>query len=228
MQRIGGRPRQVEVDDVVRAGRQIGLRDLSLSAVAGMLDISSTALYRHVDGRWGLESLVGESILADLELRDDPRLGIVPHLLDTAMQLRAFILQHPGLAVYVQTLFPRGQGGRQLLASASLALQRRGYEADAAIVLCSAVASIVIGYAAAEDAQVARRDGLEKQRQNVVGALLADDRLADVQRALPQVDADEYVQMWLGTAIRGFVDAAPPGRPIDEIRAALHAAGRGQ
>ncbi|MEU4835777.1 TetR/AcrR family transcriptional regulator [Streptosporangium sp. NPDC023615] len=227
MARIGGRSRQIGTADIVRAGREVGLRELSLNAVAARLGVSSTALYRHVDGRWGLERLVGESILAELKILDDSAHGPVRHLLSSGLQLRGFILQHPGLAVYVQTLFPRGEGGRQLLAAEAAAMQRRGYEADVAIVLCSAVASIAIGFAAAEEAQRARADGLDEQRRDALGEILSDSRLGRGHRTLPDVDADEYVRMWLGAAIRGFVEAAPPGRPIDEIRSALRAAGEG-
>jgi AcrR family transcriptional regulator len=227
MARIGGRPRQVETADIVRAGRELGLRNLSLNAVGARLGVSPTALYRHVDGRWGLERLVGESILADLELRDDPAHDPVAHLLSSAMQLRAFILRHPGLAVYVQTLFPRGEGGRRLLAAEAEALVRRGYGEDAAVVLVSAVASIAIGYAAAEEAQRERAEGLDEQRRGSLEEILADARLGRAHRTLPEIQADEYVRLWLGAAIRGFVDAAPPGRPVDEVLAALRAAVEG-
>lgn len=201
------------------------MRDLSLGAVAARLGISATALYRHVDGRWGLEQLVGEGILAELVLADDPTQGPVPHLLSTALQLRAFLLDHPGLAGYVQTLFPRGEGGRRVLASAGEALERRGYLPDAAVVLVAAVASLAIGFAAAEEAQRERADGLAKARRVAHGALHTDPRLARSHRDLPEVDADEYVRMWLGAAIRGCVTAAPPGTTLPDMRAALHAAG---
>ena len=228
MERTGGRPGQIEVADIVRAGREVGLRELSLNAVASRLGVTSAALYRHIDGRWGLERLVGESILSELELIDDPERSTVPHLLATAVQLRAFILEHPGLAAYLQTLFPRGEGGRRLLAGSTAALERRGYTADAAIVLCSAVASVTIGFAAAEEAQRGRNDGLEAQRRGAIEEILGDPRLAGAHLALPDIDTEEYVRMWLGAAIRGFVDAAPPGRSLDEVRAALHAAGKEQ
>ncbi|MGO2096528.1 MAG: TetR/AcrR family transcriptional regulator [Candidatus Microbacterium stercoravium] len=208
--------------DIVRAGREIGLRDLTMNAVAARLGVSSTA---HVDGRWALERLVGESILAELDLRDEPADSTTRHLLSLALQLRAYILRHPGLAVYVQTLFPRGEGGRRLLAEGAASLERRGYSKDAAIVLCSAAASIAIGYAAAEDAQRGRADGLDVQRHSAMEDLLRDARLGPAHSALPSVDADEYVRMWLGAAIRGFVTAAPPGRSAAEIRVALLAAG---
>jgi len=225
--RIGGRPRQIELDDIVRAGRRLGMARLSVKAVAAELGVTPTALYRHVDGRWGLERVVGESLLAELRIDDDPRHDPARHLLSFALQLRAFILRHPGLAVYVQTLFPRGESGRRLLAEETEALVRRGYAADAAMALCSAVAPMVIGYAAAEDAQRERAEGIEGQRREAMAALLADARLGRARRGLPDIDADEYVRLWLAGAIRGLVDAAPPGRPVAEIVAALRAAGEG-
>jgi AcrR family transcriptional regulator len=227
MSRIGGRPRQVETEDIVRVGRELGLSRLSMNAVAERLGVSSTALYRHVDGRWGLENLVGESILNDLRLDDDPEHDTVRHLLSVGLQLRSFILGHPVLAAYVQTLFPRGEGGRMLLAAEVEALGRRGYAPDAAIVLASAVASIAIGYAAAEDVQRERAEGRSEQERDALAAMVADARLGDAHRALPEVGADQYVRLWLGAAVRAFVDAAPPGRPLLEIMAALDVAGKG-
>lgn len=225
MERVGGRPRQIAASDVLRAGREIGLQELSLSAVAAQLGITAAALYRHVDGRWGLERLVGEDIIAEFEIDDDPAHGPIAHLLSSALQLRAFLLTHPGLATYVQTLFPRGDGGRKVLAAAAEALGRRGYSPETAVVLYAAVASLAIGFAAAEESQRARSDGLEAQRSDAHDALHTDPRLEVAHRDLPVIDNDEYVQMWLGAAIRGFVTAAPPGVTLTEMRAALHAAG---
>ncbi|WP_443611852.1 hypothetical protein [Acrocarpospora catenulata] len=65
----GGRPPRIDLDDIVRAGRELGLSGLSVKAVAARLGVTSTALYRYVGGRWDLDRLVGESILAELELR---------------------------------------------------------------------------------------------------------------------------------------------------------------
>lgn len=225
--RIGGRPRQIDTDDIVRVGRELGLHRLSMNAVAERLGVSSAALYRHVDGRWGMEQLVGEGILADLHLSDDPQHDTVQHLLSMGLQLRAYILQNPGLATYVQTLFPRGESGRRLLAAETEALGRRGYARDSAIVLASAVASVAIGYAAAEDVQRQRSEGRQAQERAAMAAILADATLGEAHRELPDIDADEYVRLWLGAAVRGFVEAAPPGRPPAEIRAALAAAGKG-
>ncbi|MFF5452167.1 SIP domain-containing protein [Streptomyces sp. NPDC012950] len=158
-----------------------------MNAVAARLGVTSTAPYRHVDGRWGLERLVGESLLAELDLHDDPADGPVPHLLSTALQLRAFLLRHPGLAPYVQTLFPRGEGGRRLLAAAAGSLARRGYSTDAGIVLSAAVAAVAIGYAATEEVQRERAGELDAQRRGAEEALRADADLGEAHRALPTI-----------------------------------------
>ncbi len=224
---LRGRPRQIELDDIMRAGRSMGMARLSVKGVAAQLGVSSTALYRHVDGRWGLERLVGESLLSELQLVDDPAHDPLRHLLSFALQLRAFVLEHPGMAGYLQTLFPRGEGGRRLLAAEKESLQRRGYAPDAAIALASAVAGIAIGYTAAEDAQRDRVEGLDAQRDDAMAALLADAALGDARRALPEVDADEYARLWMTAAISGCVAAMPPGLPVPETVAALRAAGEG-
>ena len=224
MPRTGGRPRQIETEDIVRVGRELGLTQLSMNAVADRLGVSSTALYRHVDGRWGLERLVGESVLADVRLIDDPRHDATEHLISFGLQLRTALLDHPGLAAYVQTLFPRGEGGRRLLVTEVEALGRRGYASDAAIVLSSAVASIAIGYAAAEDLQRQRAEGWIAQERRAEAELRTDAALGEAHRMLPAFDADEYVRLWLRAAVRGFVAAAPPGRSAQEIWAALRAA----
>jgi len=228
---IGGRPATVAVDDIVRAGRELGMRRLSVKAVAVRLGVTATALYRHVDGRWGLERLVGESILAELRLRDDPQHGVERHLLSFALQMRGFMLEHPGLAGYLQLLFPRGDGGQRLLNVEVDALVRRGYEPGAAIVLSGAVASMTIAMTASEENSAAAEEadgaGLDRERQAVRDRLSRDDRLAEPSAALPQVPRPEYVRLLLTASIRGLVGSCPPGRPVAEMVADLAATGEG-
>ena len=222
-ERIGGRPRQIEEADIVRAGRELGLTGLSLKAVATRLSVSSTALYRHVDGRWGLERLVGESLMEELHLPDDPALDLVQHLVAFGTGLRAFALEHPGLAAYLQTLFPRGEGGRRVLAEEIEALGHRGYSPEAALVVCSGVASIAIGHAAAEETQRARGAELQAQELTAWEDVRADGRLDAAHRDLPQVDAAQYARLMLTIAVQGMVAAVPPGRPVADAVAALDA-----
>ncbi|WP_328471351.1 TetR/AcrR family transcriptional regulator [Actinoplanes sp. NBC_00393] len=223
--RIGGRPPQIGRDDIVRAGRELGMSRLSVKAVAAALGVTPTALYRHVDGRFGLERVVGESILAGLTLRDDPADDLEPHLLSFALQLREFVLAHPGLARYLQILFPRGDSGRRLLTAEVEALVRRGYRPDAAVVVSGAVASLSIAMTASEESSVAAETedltGLDRERQAAVEQLATDAHLAAAHSVLPQVSRPAYVRMLLTAAIRGLIQVAPPGRPVAEIIADL-------
>ncbi|WP_028244667.1 TetR/AcrR family transcriptional regulator C-terminal domain-containing protein [Pseudoclavibacter soli] len=222
-----GRPRRIDTDDIVRAGCEIGLQNLSLNAVAARLGVTAAALYRHIDGRWGLERLVGERILADLTITDDPTHDSAQHLLSFALQLRQFVLRHAGLGTYLQTLFPRGASGRQLLADEIAALQRRGYAADAAMVLSSTIANVVIGSAAAEQLQAERREGLDAARKDALAQLRSDATLAAAHSGLPNIDSDEYARLMLAAVVGGLVGIAPPERPIAEIMAQLHTAQKG-
>ena len=224
---IGRRPRMFEVDDIIRAGRKLGMRGLSMNAVAAELGVSSTALYRAVDGRWGLERLVGESLLGDLKLHDDPDHDIEQHLLSFGLQMWHFIVRHPGLGVYMQTLFPRGEAGRLLMAHQIEALSKRGYSPDVAIALSSVIAGVSINYAVAEDSQREHAEELDVQRQEITEQLKTDEDLAEAHRDLPSVEHTQFVRLVLAAMVRGVVSVAPPGRPLDQVMAELAAIGMG-
>lgn len=227
--RVGGRPPLIAVDDIVAAGRQIGMRDLSVHAVAGRLRVSPTALYRHIKGRWELERLVGESLLAELDLVDDETADTERHLVMFGLQLLQFTELHPGLGSYLQVLFPRGDAGARLLADQVHALGRRGYAAEAAMVLSSCVATTTISLAARKDSNAAstERDagGFDVERDSAERILTGDARLRDGHLALPKVTSAQYVRLLLTASVRGLVAAMPPGRPIDDAIAELTSAG---
>ncbi|ORW72195.1 TetR family transcriptional regulator [Mycobacterium saskatchewanense] len=227
--RQGGRPPLIGLDDVVRAGRDLGMRRLSINAVAARLGVSGTALYRHVGNRWELERLVGESVLAELDLRDDPGADIERHLVSFGLQLRDFTAEHPGLASYLQVLFPRGDAGARVLTQEVEALRRRGYSADAAMVLSSAVATLAISLAAREENTANATDGDQAgafavERDAAAERLAGDARLGAAHARLPQVSDSEFVRLLLAASVRGLVAVIPPGRPIDEAVAELSAA----
>lgn len=228
--RQGGRPALIAVDDVVRVGRELGMQRLSVNAVALGLGVSATALYRHVEGRWELERLVGESLLAELELRDDPTADTEQHLLSFGLQLRDFTAGHPGLASYLQVLFPRGDAGARLLATEVRALSRRGYPADAAMMLSSAVATLAISLAAREESNANatggdQAPGFAVERDAAADRLAGDAQLGAAHAGLPQLSSSEFVRLLLAASIRGLVAAIPPGRPIGEVVAELSATG---
>ena len=229
--RQGGRPPLITLDDVVAIGRDLGMRRLSINAVASRLGVTATALYRYVEGRWDLERLVGESLLAELDLRDDPTADTAEHLLSFAVQLRDFTAGHPGLATYLQVLFPRGDVGRRLLAAEVAALSRRGYSAEAAILLSSAVATLVISLAAREESNAGatggdHATGFEAERDAIADRLAGDPQLGAAHGCVSQVSNAEFVRLLLAASIRGLVTMTAPGRPIDEVVAELSDAGK--
>ncbi|MGP5717441.1 TetR/AcrR family transcriptional regulator [Brachybacterium tyrofermentans] len=220
-ERLGGRPRQIEEADIVRVGRELGMRELSLNAVATQLGVTSTALYRHVDGRWGLERLVGEDLLEELRLPESPQQNLAEHLVSFGMRLGAFVLEHPGLGAYLQTLFPRGEGGRRILAEEVAVLVGRGYSPESAMVVCSGVAGVAVAHAAAQDARRSRGEELAAQESAALADLESDDRLGEARQALPEIDEVHYTRLLLSAVVSGLLVAAPPGRPVDQIITAL-------
>ncbi|TXI65795.1 TetR/AcrR family transcriptional regulator [Mycolicibacterium mageritense] len=223
--RVGGRPPLIAVPDIVRAGRELGMHGLSVSAVAARLGVSATALYRHIDGRWELERLVGESLLADLELVDDPSQSVEEHLLAFGVQLHRYALDHPGLAAYLQLLFPRGEAGARLLAEEVAILAGRGYPAESAALLSSSVAVLAIGLAAQHEIKAEAGDGFTRERDAAAQRLAEDSALGPVHTAGRQLAPTQYLKFLLNALIRGLLTAVTPGRPVDEIVADLTAAG---
>ena len=231
--RQGGRPPLITLDDVIAIGRDLGMQRLSINAVAARLGVSATALYRHIEGRWELERLVGESLLAELDLRDDPSADTERHLLSFALQLQDFTAAHPGLASYLQVLFPRGDAGRRLLATEVEALTRRGYATDAAMVVSSAVATLAISLAAREENNTKatggdKAGGFEEERDAVADGLSDDPRLGAAWAGLPQASSSEFVRLLLAASIGGLVALIPPGRPFAEVAAHLSATRKGR
>ena len=196
-------------------------------AARGFGDRTLPAHRRQVE----LERLVGESLLAELDLRDDPSADTERHLLSFALQLQDFTAEHPGLASYLQVLFPRGDAGRRLLAAEVEALSRRGYSTDAAMVVSSAVATLAISLAAREEnnANATGGDqagGFAEERDAVADGLSDDPRLGAAWAGLPQASSSEFVRLLLAASIRGLVALIPPGRPFAEVVAELSAAGK--
>lgn len=216
--KTGGRQAQITVADIEREGVRLGLPDLTVNGVANALGVSPTALYRHVDGKLGLEALVGEALLRDLKIADDPEDGIKAHLLSFARQVREFVLARPGLAAYMQSLFPRGAAGVRLQREAVEALGRRGYGPGAAVMLSGGVAALAINLSAAEERHRPYLEGAHRRELEKVYALLAaDDVLAGAQAELPQISGEAYFGMVMTACIRGLVSAAAPARPVDDI-----------
>ncbi|RFU83446.1 hypothetical protein DY218_27670 [Streptomyces triticagri] len=222
-----GRPPRISAADIERVGREIGLADLTLQGVASRLGVASAALYRYVDGKAGLDRLVGESMLAELTIPDPPE-DTGAHLLRFAAVLREFVLERPGMARYLQELFPRGPAGAGLLAGEITALVGRGYTPDVAAVVCSSVAGFAIAQAAAQERHAVYGAGpaggdrrMERQLADSQALLAAEGVLGEAHAKLPEVSPADYFRLVVTAFINGLVAAAPPGRPLTDVMAAL-------
>ncbi|NUR97467.1 MAG: TetR/AcrR family transcriptional regulator [Kribbellaceae bacterium] len=216
--KTGGRQAQITVADIEREGLRLGLPNLTVNGVATALGVSPTALYRHVDGKLGLEKLVGEAVLRELTIVDNPTDGVKAHLLSFAEQIHDFVLARPGLAAYMQGLFPRGDSGVRLQREAVEALGRRGYGPGPAMMLSGTVASLAINLSAAEERYRPYFEGADRRELEKVYALLAEDEvLAAAQAELPQISGQAYFRMVMTGCIRGLVAAALPGRMVTDV-----------
>ncbi|MER7849647.1 hypothetical protein ABTZ03_37565 [Kitasatospora sp. NPDC096077] len=221
-----GRPPRITLAGIERVGREIGLADLTLQGVASRLGVASAALYRHVDGKAGLDRLIGESMLAELRVPNLPE-DVGAHLLRFALTLREFVLARPGMARYLQELFPRGTAGAAVLAGEIEALVERGHTPDTAVVVCTSVAGFAIAQAAAQERQTAYLAGgrgdhrMERQLADSRALLASEGVLAAAHANLPEVSPEDYFRLVVTAYIRGLTDAAPPGRPLAEVTAAL-------
>ncbi|MGI5183553.1 TetR/AcrR family transcriptional regulator C-terminal domain-containing protein [Dactylosporangium sp. CA-152071] len=211
--KTGGRVATFTLQDVIRAGVDIGLPALTVQGVADTLGVSAAAVYRHVAGRSALEGLVGEAILDRLEIsdnRDDPA---VAHLVGFAVQLRRFALRHPGSAQYFLRMFPRGPSGTRLLEQQIAALGRRGYDPATATAFSGAIATLSLGAVVAEQERAIGLRDLEATKAAL--AELAGSRvLRQASAAIPEHTQEDYFVFMLTAAATGLVNQFPPGRPI--------------
>ncbi|UBU13033.1 TetR/AcrR family transcriptional regulator [Nonomuraea gerenzanensis] len=213
--KTGGRTASFTREDVIEAGTRIGLVRLSMQSVADALGVTTAALYRHVSSRSELETLVGEAILAELTLVDDPADPPAAHLAGFAMQLRRFTLGHPGTAQYLQRLFPRGPSGLRLLEHQILALGRRGYDPAAAVALSSAMATMAIGATVAEQDRASLLD--TPAAEQALAVMAGSELLRQARVGIPEHTAEDYFMFIISAAAEGLVARLPPGHPIPRL-----------
>ena len=219
-----GRPSRINRDDIERVGRQIGLANLTVHGVAEALRVTPAALYRHVDGKPGLEQLVGESMLAELRIPDSPEDDTATHLLRFAHVLRTFVLDRPGMSAYLQTLFPRGRAGAAVLEGEITALTGRGYTIGIAAMIANAVAGLAISQTAAEERQLTSpgSPAMRRQRDETTALMSAPGVIAQAHESLPALVYADHFHMIMKACIGGILTAAPVGRPVEDIIADLN------
>lgn len=219
-----GRPSLITREDIVRVGCELGMKQLRISAVAGALGVSTAALYRHIEGRWELERLVGEQLLGGLRVVDDPQHDGAAFLVSFAVQLRRFVADHPGLASYMLVLFPRGDSSARLISDQVIALARRDYSTEDAVTVLGAIARLTLSLVAADEQRHTANDdaGFLSEHQAAHEVLAGMGELGSAYERRWVLTDDEYFRMLITTVVRGVVSAALPGKPLNEAVADVH------
>ncbi|MDO5726730.1 MAG: hypothetical protein Q4Q03_02265 [Bowdeniella nasicola] len=205
-----GRPSRITYEAIVAAGVKLGMEQLSLTAVAAELQVSAAALYRHIAGRWELERIVGEAILEELTIDDDPSLSVEQYLLSFSRQLWEFIDEHPGMGGYLAVLFPRGRAGAALLRETTKALQDRGMSTPVALVLPTTVTSLTIALAALaeRDRQGRANAGYHEELARAEQVVQAEGELGVVAAQMPAVSPTGFCQILIAAAISDLLGVA--------------------
>ncbi|WP_430593173.1 hypothetical protein [Humidisolicoccus flavus] len=238
-----GRSAHLSLDGILTAGRTLGLRGLSLNAVASHLGVTAAALYRYVNGRRELERLIGENIVDEFEMLDDPEQSAADHLISFARSLRRFTLAQTGLAEYLQELFPRGEASVALFDAEVHALELRGYTTETARTLVSTVLTATIGLIATEaknapeTQEAAKTIDVEPRHSAQASPSSARGSIARGDTARGDTDLDDtdvdvtdladtdldLTDLAITALVRGLIAAAPPERSLAEVAAALSA-----
>jgi AcrR family transcriptional regulator len=104
--RYGELDREVVVAAAVRLAQRSGIRSVTVRALAGELGLSTTAMYRYVDGKADLLNLVAEDTLATVEL---PKSGPWQQRVRVfATSARRAMLRIDGIAETLQTQPAKG------------------------------------------------------------------------------------------------------------------------
>lgn len=187
-------------DVLLKVGVEIGLPDLSVSAVAHRLGVSRAAIHRHVSGWRGLEELVGEHLITSFQVPADRGQPVEELLLEVASALRGFCLRVPGMAAYLATRFPRSESSARVLERICALLVTRGFSPARALRIETAVASQAIALTRSEIESVefmtADIDGYHEyvtRIEEVFGSL------PNLGAAWPQIKSDDFEAhfMWL-------------------------------
>ena len=138
------------VEAAIRVIEAEGGDALSMRRLASELGVAVASLYRHVESRDALLLLVGEAILADVELPDDPAASWQERSATYAYAVRRALGRHPGRATFVlgpdtpaPEAFSLFQRGLQVYLDA-------GFPEDLALASVQAIVFLVLNYVAAE------------------------------------------------------------------------------
>lgn len=102
-----GRPRSITIDSILEAGRIITLDRLTIRGLAEQLNVSEMSIYRHVHNLHTAKSLVAQHIIAQESLPNPHYPNPEDSLIDMSCALRRFVLNNPGIGIFLTQLTPQ-------------------------------------------------------------------------------------------------------------------------
>lgn len=122
----------VTVEEVVSVGCGIGLRGLSIMAVAGKLGVTGPAVYKYVSSREELERLVAAEFLSEINF-SQPLEDVRSYIINCTRTIYMQCQKYPGLSRYLQRRIPSDPESVRLREEVCTVMQGYGFN-DVSIV----------------------------------------------------------------------------------------------
>ena len=97
----------ITIDSILEAGRIITLDRLTIRGLAEQLNVSEMSIYRHVHNLHTAKSLVAQHIIAQESLPSPHYPNPEDSLIDMSCALRRFVLNNPGIGIFLTQLTPQ-------------------------------------------------------------------------------------------------------------------------
>jgi AcrR family transcriptional regulator len=167
-----GRPALISREQIVDAALEVGIKDLTMSAVAERLGSTPQAFYRWVTDRDELIALVADALVERVEAPPDNGRPWREWLAELASNIRDVLQQAPGLAVHSITAYRTSLPFLRLNERACQVLTAAGFSLVEAQRTYLTFGSVLLGWQAREETLLET----------------ADHMAADLKRTLEQTD----------------------------------------
>ncbi|HEY0812534.1 MAG TPA: TetR/AcrR family transcriptional regulator [Pseudonocardia sp.] len=191
-----------------------GVDAVSMRKIAGRMEHSPMALYRHIGGKEDLTELMYDAVLGELDLAGIPSGSWRPDVARLARETRRLHHAHPwiGRFGYRPTL---GPNARRFLETGLACVDGLGLDIDGMLDLLSTALQFTRGFVVQElgEVEVQRRTGLDfaaYQRQTgpFIAQLLQEGRLPYLNRLIVEAedfpDADVVFERRLAMVLDGL------------------------
>jgi len=159
LKRRVGRPSQLSLGQILSAASKIGLPNLTLQAVADVLDVTPPALYNHIEGREDLISKFVANVMDQFPVPAYQGEGWSNWAANYAASLLAMYEAVPGLADYTIRRTSTGTRVLDRHEMSIMAAKESGFQELEALYATRAIIEFVAGWVARKE----RRDALERE-----------------------------------------------------------------